>query len=108
MEKSLETTFGSKETLHQSGQTRTPQTLYSGRINYDSTAISNRSFRQLDQNFYSKDIPFSLARFTSTRVSQSYIHIVQTLKILEANIDNEGNDELGSLKQAMRHYDWPK
>ena len=34
--------------------------------------------------------------------------MVQILKILEAKIDNKNNDELGSLKQAIRNFDWSK
>lgn len=34
--------------------------------------------------------------------------MVQTLRMLEANFLNEGDDEPSTLKQAMRRSDWPK
>lgn len=39
---------------------------------------------------------------------QSHIHMVQTLRMLETNVDNEGDDEPNTLKQAMYRSDWLK
>ena len=34
--------------------------------------------------------------------------MIQTLKMLEANMDNEGNNEPSTLKQAMQRPNCPK
>ena len=34
--------------------------------------------------------------------------MVQTLRMLEANIDKKGDDESGILKEAIYRSDWPK
>ena len=102
---------GSTENLRRSDRGRVPRVLYSGQITYGDNLISSRSV-----NFPTKptkdpniaDESSSLAKFTSTCVPQSHIHIVQTLRKLEANIDNEGDDEPNTLKQAIRRPDWPK
>ena len=110
-EEPLETNSGSNESLRRSGRNRAPRVLYPGQITYGSTPISSRLLdtpRQSDQNPNNGDMPSSLARFTSTRVPQSHVHMVQTLRMLEANIDNEGDDEPSTLKQAMHCSDWPK
>lgn len=39
---------------------------------------------------------------------KSHIYIVQTLRMLEVNVDNKGNDKLNTLKQAMHHSNLPK
>ena len=77
-------------------------------MTYSANLISSRSVNSptkptQDPNI--TDEPSSLAQFTSTRVPQSHIHIVQTLRKLEANIDNKGDDEPNTLKQAIRCLD---
>ncbi len=59
-------------------------------------------------NVPSPDTLSSLTHFISTQTAQSKVHIVQTLRILESNIDNEGDDEPNTLKQAIRRPDWLK
>lgn len=54
------------------------------------------------------NLPSNIAQFKSFWVTQSHIEIVQTLKILERDIDNESNDELNILNQAMHCSNWPK
>ncbi len=49
----------------------------------------------------------SLVQFTSTHVHQSHIHIVQTSRKLEANINNKEDDEPNTLKQVIRRPEWP-
>ena len=110
-EEPLEINSGSKENLRRSGRTRAPRTLYPGQITYGSTPISSKLLdtpRHSDENPDINDTSSSLARFTSTRTSQSHVHMVQILRMLEANIANEGDDEPGTLKQAMNCSDWPK
>ena len=34
--------------------------------------------------------------------------MVQTLRMLESNLDNEGDDKPNTIKQAIRRPDWPK
>lgn len=111
LKESLETNSGSKKSLRQSGRTRVLQMLYLGQIAYGTTAKSSRlpdAPKQLSEIFNSRKTPLNLARFTSIRVPQSHIHMVQTLKMLVAKVDNKGNDEPDTPKQAMRRSDWPK
>lgn len=54
------------------------------------------------------DISSSLAQFISIRVAQFYIHMVQTLRMLESNMDNKRDNKPNSLNQAMKHADWLK
>lgn len=35
---------------------------------------------------------------------QSYIYIIQTLKILKANIDNKSDNKPNTLKQVIHHF----
>lgn len=75
--------------------------FYPGQINYSSTTISSKllnAFKHLDQNLDIKDTFSSLTRFISICVPQSHIHMVQTLRILEANVDNKSNNEPNTLK----------
>ena len=95
-EEPLEISSGREENLRRSGRTRAPRTLYPGQITYGSTAISSRLLGapgHPDESLDSRDTSSNLAQFASTRVPQSHIHMVQTLRMLEANIDNEGDDE---------------
>lgn len=60
----LKTNSNSKENLCQSGQTCDLRTLYSGKITYDSTAISSKLLdipEYSDQNIESKNISSNLA-----------------------------------------------
>ncbi len=109
--KPLEINSGSTETSRQSGQPTAPRTLYPGQITYGSAPISRRIVdnpTQPNLNPNTTETPSSLARFTSTCVAQCQIHMVQTLRILESNMDNEGDDEPNSLNQAMHRTDWLK
>ena len=102
---------GSTETSRRSGRARAPRTLYPGQITYGSAPISRRLVdnpTQPNLNPNTPETPSSLAQFTSTRVAQSHIHMVQTLRMLESNLDNEGDDEPNSLNQAMHRTDWLK
>ena len=110
-EKSLETNSGSKESPRQSSRTRVSQTLYLGQITYGTTTKSSRppnAPKQPNKTFNSREAPLNFARFTNTRIPQSHIHMVQTLRMLVANVDNKGDDEPDTLKQAIRYSDWPK
>lgn len=85
--------------------------LYFGQITYGSIKISSRLLdtpKHPDSNVDSRDTSSRLAQFTSIRVPQSHVHIVQILRLLEANVDNKEDDEPNILKQAMRRSDWPK
>ena len=85
--------------------------LYPDQITYGSIPISRRLVNNLTQsnlNPNTAETPSSLAQFTSTRIAQSHIHMVQTLRILEFNMDNEGEDKPNSLNQAMYCLDWLK
>lgn len=109
--KPLKISSGSIEDLRQSSRARAPRTLYSGQITYGSTRLSNRLFDipgQPDQNLDSGNTPSSLARFTNTRVLQSHVYMVPTLRMLEINIDKKDNNEPNSLIQAMNFSDRPK
>ena len=110
-EESLETNSGSKENPRRSSRTRVLRTLYPSQITYGTTTKSSRhpdAPKQPNKTFNSREAPPNLARFTTTRVPQSYIHMVQILRMLAANVDNKGDDEPDTLKQAMRRSDWPK
>ncbi len=45
---------------------------------------------------------------TSTRTAQSNDYMVQTLIMLESNLDNKGDDKPNTFKQAIRRLDWLK
>ncbi len=108
-EEPLEINSDSKETSRQSRRARALWTLYPGRITYGSAPISRRlvdNSTQSSLNLNTAETPSSLERFTSTRVAQSPIHMVQTLRMLESNVDNKGDDEPNSLNQAMHRTDW--
>ena len=110
-EMSLETNSGSIESSRRSGRARAPRKLYPGQITYGSAPISRKLVdnpSQPSSNPASPDTPSSLAQFTSTRTAQSNVHMVQTLRMLESNIDNKGDDERNTLKQAIRRPDWLK
>ncbi len=102
---------GRTENLRRSDRGRVSRVLYPGSITYGANLISSRSVNSptkptQDPNI--TDEPSSLAQFASTCVPQSHINIVQTLGKLEVNIDNEGDDEPNTLKQAIRRTDWLK
>ncbi len=110
-EKPLEINSGSTVTTRRSERARAPRTLYPGQITYGSAPISRRLVdkpTQSNLNPNTPEISSSLARFTSTRVAQSRIQMVQILRMLESNIDNEGDIEPNSLNQAMHRTDWLK
>ena len=110
-EEPLEINSGSIEISRRSGRARAPQTLYPGQIIYGSAPISRKLVdnpSQPNPSLTTPETPSSLARFTSNRVAQSHIHMVHTLRMLESNVNNEGDDEPNSLKQAMHRADWPK
>ncbi len=92
-------------------RTRAPCILFPGQISYDSALISRELLNdtsQPDSNLENLDASSSSARCTSTCAAKSHAHLVQTLRMLESNIDNEGQYEPGTLKQAMCCSDWPK
>ncbi len=110
-EELLEISSGGKESLRRSVRTRAPRTLYSDQITHSSTKISSRVSNisvHPDQNLDSRDMSSSLARFASTCVLQLHIHMIQNFRMLEANVDNAGDDEPDILKQAIFCSDWPK
>lgn len=101
MEEFLKINSGNKKSLCQSSQTQALQTFYSDQITYSFTPMSSRFLdhpRHLDQNFDNRNTSSSLAEFTSTCILQLHIYMVQTLKILETNINNKNNDELNTFK----------
>ena len=110
-EMSLETNSGSMESSRQSGRARAPRKLYPGQITYCSSPISRKLLDNRSQPSLNSDSPdtfSSLAQFTSTRTAKSNVHMVQTLRMLESNVDNERDDEPNTLKQALRRPDWLK
>ncbi len=85
--------------------------IYLGQITYCSTLISRKLFDNPDQssfNHTSPDTPSRLAQFTKTRIAQSNVHMVQTLKMLESNLDNKEDHKPNTINQAICHPDWPK
>lgn len=111
LEEPLEITSSSKENLCWSGWTQTPQTLYLSQIIYGPTAISSKlldALKHTNQSLDTRDIPSSLAWFISIHIPQSHIYIVQTFRILKGNVNNEGDDKLSTLKQAMHCSYWLK
>lgn len=50
----------------------------------------------------------NLAQSSSTSISQSNILIIKTIKIVEANFDNESDDEPNNLEQGICSSNWPK
>ncbi len=110
-EEPLQINSGRTETSRRSEQAKALRILYPGQITYSSAQISGRLVdkpTQLNVNPNTPEAPLSLARFTSTRVAHSHIHMVQKLRILESNMDNERDDEPNSLNQAMHRTDWLK
>ena len=68
---------------------RVPQVLYPCQVTYVLNSISSQTLSssiQPDQNLESTDTPSSLAQFTSTCISQSNIHMVQNLRMLDATL----------------------
>lgn len=85
--------------------------LYSGQITYGSVPISRKLIDNLTQqnlNLRTQDTLSDLAQFTSIRIAKSHFHMVQTLRMLQSNIDTEGNNEPITLNQAMKQIDWQK
>ncbi len=107
-EEPLEINSGNIEISRQSRQARAPRTLYPGQIIYSSALVLRKLVdnpSQSNPNLTTLKTLSSLARFTSTCVAQSHIHMVYTLRMLESNVNNEGDDEPNSLKQAMHRID---
>ncbi len=101
---SLETNSGRIESSRRSGRAEAPRKLYPGLIIYGSALISKKLLDNPSQpslNSASPNIFSSLARFTSTRTTQSNVHMIQTFRMLESNIDNKGDDEPNTPKQAV-------
>ena len=110
-EEPLETNFGSIVNSRWSRRTWAPWIFYSGQVTYGSAPISKRLLEKPSQpnpNLATPETPSNLARFTNTRVAQSHVYMVQTLRMLESNVDNKGDDEPNTLKQAMHCSDWHK
>ncbi len=85
--------------------------LFPGQISYGSAPISRQLLNdnsQPDSNLESLDASSSSARFTSTCAAKSHAHFVQTLRMLESNIDNKRQDEPDTLKQAICCSYWPE
>ena len=108
----FETNSGSIESSRQSGRAEAPRKLYPGQITYGSASISKKLLDNPSQsslNTASLDTLSSLPQFTSTWTAQSNVHMVQTLRMLDSNIDNKGDDdEPNTLKQVMRRPYWLK
>ena len=89
---------------------RAPQTLYPSQITYGSAPILRKLLDNPGQpslNSASPDTPSSLAQFASTWITQSHVHMVQTLRMLESNLNNEGDDKPNTIKQAICRPDLP-
>lgn len=85
--------------------------LYLGQIIYGSAPIARKlvdNCSQPNSNLTTLKISSSLAQFTNTHVVQSHEHMVQILRMLEFNVNNAGDDQPNSPKQAMYHTNWPK
>ncbi len=82
--------------------------LYPGQITYGFAPISKKLLDNLSQlSLYParSDKSFSLAQFAITRIAESHVHMLQTLRMFESNIDNERDGKPNTLKQAIRHPD---
>lgn len=91
--------FGNIKNLRQSRQAKIPSSLYSSQIIYGFTLISRKLVNNTPQpnlNPNIIEIPSSLAQFINTHIAQSQIHMVSTLRMLEFNVDNEGDDKPNS------------
>lgn len=60
----------------------------------------------LCQNIDSIDILSDLAWFNNTLVFLSHIHMIQTLTMLEININNKSDNKPSNFKQAICHSNW--
>ena len=82
--------------------------LYPGQITYGSAPISRKLLdnpSQLSLNPARSDKSCSLAQFAITRIAQSHVHMVQTLRMFESNIYNQRDGKPNTLKQAIRYPD---
>ncbi len=103
-EEFLEMALISVEPPRRPERAQAPRILFPEQISYGSSPISRELLKdtpQTDSNLESLDASSSSARFTSTHVAKPHAHLVQILRMLESNIDNEGQDEPGTLKQAI-------
>ncbi len=99
------------ESSRQSSRAQAPRTFFSGQITYGSAPILRKLLDHPGQprlNPARPDILSSLVQFASTRIAQSHVQMVQTLRMLESNLDNEGNDKPNTIKPAIRRLDWTK
>ncbi len=99
------------ENLRQSSRAEVPWVLYPGQVTYSSNLISIwilSSQIQPDWNLKNTGTPSSLAWSTNTCVSQSNIHMIQTLRMLETNIDNKSDHKTNILQQAICRLDFLK
>lgn len=91
----LQIISGSIEISHQLTQAKALPKPYFSQITYSSAPVLRKLLNnpsQPNSNLATLEIFLNLARFTSTSVLQSYIYIVQILKILEFNLNNKRDD----------------
>lgn len=99
--------LGIIENSRQFSRARIPQMLYLSQVAYSLNLISSQTlsfFIQPDQNLEYTNTASKIAQFTNTCVFWSNIYMIQTLKMLEANINNKGDDEPRTLKQTIRRF----
>ncbi len=102
---------GRIENFWQSDRGQVPQLLYPGQIPHGANLVSSWSVNSSTKPTSDPktiDEPSNLAQFTSISVLKSQIHILQTQRKLEANIDSKGHNELNTLKQVIHCLDWYK
>lgn len=88
----LQINSGSIEISCQLMQTRTLFKLYPNKITYRSIPILIElldNLNQLNLNLVTLKTPLNLAQFTSTHIPQSYVYMVQILKMLKSNVNNK-------------------
>ncbi len=86
-----------------STRNRTERVLYPGHIVYGSEPFFRDKMKASETSQSS-----SSENFGSSRTAKSHKHMVQVLRMLSCNIDNEEADEPVSFKEAITRHDWPE
>ena len=71
--------------------------MFSRQISNDSVIMSKKPLNYILQSHFnheSSDASLSSAGYTNTHAVVSNVYLIQTLKILESNFNNEGQDYL--------------
>ncbi len=89
--------------LRRSKLNRIRRVLYSGQIVYGSGSLPKVNAKALEVGQSSRS-----AKLVSSSTAKSHKYIVRAFRILSSNIDNEGVNELVSLKKAIALNNWPE